>query len=345
MQPTRCASPLLPSQTAASLLGWDTCGQVSLFHLARPSLSPLHTHIMSSVAEGVLLGMGNPLLDISAVVDQAFLDKWDLKMNNAILAEEKHVPMYEELVEKFDVDYVAGGATQNSIRVAQWMLQVRISTAPTLAWEEAPCCDQTRQERRDRCSGSLLCRHGSPCESRRMPRGDSRVHARGRYAWERGIGASHLHDERRSEVHHVHLVVLARVLGHLHDGVGAHGDEEARGVVELRLLHNGPLLRLLQVLHLRKTTPALLSVSSSMPPTLPLSPAPRTESPYVASRVRRRAQPAHPLSTAAGGRSQLSTRSHPYAVDHSIVQDPFPGNWAGGRRRMELYNSCGGSTG
>jgi hypothetical protein len=95
---------------------------------------------MSSVAEGVLLGMGNPLLDISAVVDQAFLDKWDLKMNNAILAEEKHVPMYEELVEKFDVDYVAGGATQNSIRVAQWMLQVRISTAPTLAWEEAPCC-------------------------------------------------------------------------------------------------------------------------------------------------------------------------------------------------------------
>lgn len=79
-----------------------------------------------SVEEGVLLGMGNPLLDISAVVDQAFLDKWELKMNNAILAEEKHVPMYEELVEKFDVEYVAGGATQNSIRVAQWMLQVPI---------------------------------------------------------------------------------------------------------------------------------------------------------------------------------------------------------------------------
>jgi adenosine kinase len=50
-------------------------------------------------------------------------------MNNAILAEEKHVPMYEELVEKFDVDYVAGGATQNSIRVAQWMLQTPGATA------------------------------------------------------------------------------------------------------------------------------------------------------------------------------------------------------------------------
>mmetsp|Transcript_28968 Transcript_28968/g.55472 ORF Transcript_28968/g.55472 Transcript_28968/m.55472 type:complete len:350 (+) Transcript_28968:70-1119(+) len=74
--------------------------------------------------KGVLLGMGNPLLDISAVVTQDFLDKWELKMNNAILAEEKHAPMYTEMVEKFDVDYVAGGATQNSIRVCQWMLQV-----------------------------------------------------------------------------------------------------------------------------------------------------------------------------------------------------------------------------
>ena len=93
-----------------------------------------------SVEEGVLLGMGNPLLDISAVVDQAFLDKWELKMNNAILAEEKHVPMYEELVEKFDVDYVAGGATQNSIRVAQWMLQVNASI-------RAPGCNSSHRHR------------------------------------------------------------------------------------------------------------------------------------------------------------------------------------------------------
>ena len=29
---------------------------------------------------------------------------------------------YQEIVEKYPVDYIAGGATQNSIRVAQWML-------------------------------------------------------------------------------------------------------------------------------------------------------------------------------------------------------------------------------
>ena len=32
---------------------------------------------------------------VFTVVNQKFLDKWDLKMNNAILAEPKHVPMYE----------------------------------------------------------------------------------------------------------------------------------------------------------------------------------------------------------------------------------------------------------
>ncbi|XP_021739824.1 adenosine kinase 2-like [Chenopodium quinoa] len=74
-------------------------------------------------SEGVLLGMGNPLLDISAVVDDEFLQKYDIKLNNAILAEDKHVPMYGEMDEKFKVEFIAGGATQNSIRVCQWMLQ------------------------------------------------------------------------------------------------------------------------------------------------------------------------------------------------------------------------------
>jgi adenosine kinase len=72
----------------------------------------------------VLLCLGNPLLDISAVVDKAFLDKYEIKPADQILAEDKHVPMYKELAEKPDVLYIAGGATQNSARVAQWMLQI-----------------------------------------------------------------------------------------------------------------------------------------------------------------------------------------------------------------------------
>lgn len=67
----------------------------------------------------VLLGLGNPLLDISAVADEEFLTRYGLEANNAILAEEKHMPIYEELAKKEGSEYIAGGATQNSMRVAQ----------------------------------------------------------------------------------------------------------------------------------------------------------------------------------------------------------------------------------
>jgi len=75
------------------------------------------------MASPAILGMGNPLLDISAEVTQATFDKYGLQPGNAILAEEKHAPLYAELAATPGVKYIAGGATQNSIRVAQWMLQ------------------------------------------------------------------------------------------------------------------------------------------------------------------------------------------------------------------------------
>jgi len=75
----------------------------------------------------VILGMGNPLLDISATVDAALLAKYSLKANDAILYEKED--LYDELLAKHKVDYIAGGATQNSCRVAQWLLPVPKSVA------------------------------------------------------------------------------------------------------------------------------------------------------------------------------------------------------------------------
>ncbi|GFN81985.1 adenosine kinase [Plakobranchus ocellatus] len=58
------------------------------------------------VEKGVLLGYGNPLLDISVQATKDFLNK------------------YAEMSEQFkDVDYVPGGAALNATRVAQWLLQ------------------------------------------------------------------------------------------------------------------------------------------------------------------------------------------------------------------------------
>ena len=40
-----------------------------------------------------ILGMGNPLLDISAEVPKSVLEKYGVTLNNAILCEEKHLPV------------------------------------------------------------------------------------------------------------------------------------------------------------------------------------------------------------------------------------------------------------
>ena len=76
-----------------------------------------------------------------------------LKLGNQILAEEKHKPLFkvrsfcshcrtlrwtlqllraaapQELSDRQDTQYLPGGATQNSIRVAQWLLQVSGATS------------------------------------------------------------------------------------------------------------------------------------------------------------------------------------------------------------------------
>lgn len=67
----------------------------------------------------MIVGFCNPLLDMTVTGDQGLLDKYDLKSNNAILAEEKHIPLYEELLKNDKIEFTAGGSAQNSLRVAQ----------------------------------------------------------------------------------------------------------------------------------------------------------------------------------------------------------------------------------
>eukprot|EP01097_Dermamoeba_algensis_P001424 TRINITY_DN1532_c0_g1_i1.p1 TRINITY_DN1532_c0_g1~~TRINITY_DN1532_c0_g1_i1.p1 ORF type:complete len:341 (+),score=71.65 TRINITY_DN1532_c0_g1_i1:92-1114(+) len=80
------------------------------------------------VSEGSIFAIGNPLFNISANVPLTFLHKYGLQPANACLAEDKHLQLPQELVKEFAVEYSAGGAAQNSIRAAQWMLQVPKAT-------------------------------------------------------------------------------------------------------------------------------------------------------------------------------------------------------------------------
>ncbi|XP_050308881.1 uncharacterized protein LOC126745192 [Anthonomus grandis grandis] len=73
--------------------------------------------------ENTLVGMGNPLLDISTVVEKDFLEKYGLKQNDAILADPvKHKDLYSEITEKYQAQYIAGGSVQNTLRVCQWLV-------------------------------------------------------------------------------------------------------------------------------------------------------------------------------------------------------------------------------
>jgi adenosine kinase len=50
------------------------------------------------------------------------LDKYGMKRNDTILAEEKHMGIYDDLLHNRDAKLIAGGAAQNTARGAQYML-------------------------------------------------------------------------------------------------------------------------------------------------------------------------------------------------------------------------------
>uniref|UniRef100_A0A646QF56 Adenosine kinase n=1 Tax=Hemiscolopendra marginata TaxID=943146 RepID=A0A646QF56_9MYRI len=76
------------------------------------------------VREGILFSLGNPLLDITARPELEFLQKYDLKPDNAILADEKHLHMYDEMLEKYSLEYSAGGSVLNAARAFEWIIGV-----------------------------------------------------------------------------------------------------------------------------------------------------------------------------------------------------------------------------
>ncbi|VDQ05083.1 unnamed protein product [Trichobilharzia regenti] len=82
---------------------------------------------MDEVSEGYLFGMGNPLLDMLWKADEDTYKSYGLNVDDAILAEDKHMSIYTELMKKPDVKYVAGGSTLNTVKMIQWILRKPLS--------------------------------------------------------------------------------------------------------------------------------------------------------------------------------------------------------------------------
>lgn len=61
-----------------------------------------------------LLGLCNPLMDMVARVDRAYLTKYALETNRAILARLEHMRIFAELKGRPDTVMMPGGSGQNS---------------------------------------------------------------------------------------------------------------------------------------------------------------------------------------------------------------------------------------
>lgn len=69
-----------------------------------------------------LVCLGNPLLDLQVDTNAEYLQKYNLKADDAILAEPLHAPIYDEVLKEKSLKIVAGGAAQNTARGAQYIL-------------------------------------------------------------------------------------------------------------------------------------------------------------------------------------------------------------------------------
>jgi adenosine kinase len=74
--------------------------------------------------EGSIFGLGNPLLDIVIDAQDADFTQWGVAPGATSLANDAQKPLYPDLLTRPGVSFVAGGAAQNTIRGAQWLLQV-----------------------------------------------------------------------------------------------------------------------------------------------------------------------------------------------------------------------------
>eukprot|EP01059_Diplonema_ambulator_P036466 TRINITY_DN9087_c0_g1_i1.p1 TRINITY_DN9087_c0_g1~~TRINITY_DN9087_c0_g1_i1.p1 ORF type:complete len:570 (+),score=109.01 TRINITY_DN9087_c0_g1_i1:245-1711(+) len=134
----RCMKTLLGKQNQCiaelTAKASNTTGLLSPTSLSpQPSRkeSNLSLSILNRPTEGKfakLLGMCNPLLDMSLSVPDSFLEKWGLEADNAVLANENTVELFDEMTKDERTSYIPGGSGLNSMRVAQWVLGAPNST-------------------------------------------------------------------------------------------------------------------------------------------------------------------------------------------------------------------------
>ena len=77
----------------------------------------------------MIVSIDNPLIDAALDVDENFLKQWGLKLDNGILADSKYQPLIDEVLRNPESHRTSGGACQNTLVMAQWLMQEEGKTA------------------------------------------------------------------------------------------------------------------------------------------------------------------------------------------------------------------------
>lgn len=84
----------------------------------------LDNNILMQQFDYLIAGVENPMLDIMVYLkDKELYEKYDLAMGSACLAEDKHMPLFEEIWEMEDIQTSAGGSSLNTISSANFLLK------------------------------------------------------------------------------------------------------------------------------------------------------------------------------------------------------------------------------
>lgn len=65
-----------------------------------------------------IIGLGNPIIDISGEIDTETLQKYNLGWGKTVFADDSNMGFYETLEAQKGISYIPGGSVTNSIRIA-----------------------------------------------------------------------------------------------------------------------------------------------------------------------------------------------------------------------------------
>ena len=71
----------------------------------------------------LIIGLGQPMVDLIGEVSEEFLEKYNLEKNSAIRADDSHHLLFQAMKKHPDIKYTPGGSTTNTLRITSNLMK------------------------------------------------------------------------------------------------------------------------------------------------------------------------------------------------------------------------------